>query len=447
MSRWFLADLRTGRQILDLPVMAGRWERLLNRPENIECTLDLNDPDVIALGARNTTATGKTVLAVAEGDVILAAGPIWVRSYGHDGTTMTLTAKGVWSYYDRRHILPPVAATVPLTDFTVPDPDESGKTMPNPALKTAYTGLELGTIAKRIVQQAHSWPGGALPIVFEADRAGIHERTYEGSDFKVVGDVLRQLQEVEGGPDVRFMPRFTADRLGIEWVLETGTQAEPLLASTVTHRWDVTATDSPVSNLNIDEDASDLVDLGWVTGGRSADEVLVSRLQSTHLTGLGYPLYEGMDSTRSSVVVQSTLDGHAGELVDTGSAPVETWSFDVETSVAPSVGSYFEGDYCELDIAPYGTHPYPSGGLALAESDYFAPDDGMTEVETDYYTTDGLTEVEPGYYSSGGETVRSNLAGDPYIREGGTFRHRIVAISGDAIGDVIRVQCAPRRSS
>jgi hypothetical protein len=153
-----------------------------------------------------------------------------------------------------------------------------------------------------------------------------------------------------------------------------------------------------------------------------------------------------MDSTRSSVVVQSTLDGHAGELVESGSAPVETWSFDVETSVAPYVGSFFEGDYCELDIAPYGTLPYTSGGLPVSEMDYFEPED-MVEVEDDYYSPDGLTEVEPGYYSTGGETVRSNLAGDPYIREGGTFQHRIVGISGDAVGDVIRVQCAPRRSS
>jgi hypothetical protein len=450
MLRWFLADLRTGRQILDLPVVSGRWQRLLNRPETLECTVDLRDPDVQALHVRNTAAVAKTILAVAEGDVVLAAGPIWAKSYQRDDSTVTLSARGVWSYYDHRHILPLLAATLPVTDFTVPDPDESGKTMPNPAVKTSYNGFELGTIAKKLVQQAHAWTGGSLPVVFEADRVAAvddnHERNYEGSDFKVLGDVLRQLQEVENGPDIRFMPRFTSDKLGIEWVLQTGTETQPLLFSNVTHRWDATAKDSPVSNFRIDEDGSSLADLGWVTGGRAADEVLVSRRYSTGLVGRGYPLFEALDSSRSSVVKQATLDRHAAELVNTGSAPFETWQFDVEANVQPLLTQYWEGDFIELDFRPYGSDVYTAYALASAGDGFFEAG-GLFETQEDFYSPGALVEDpdNPGFYINGAP-VRTEVAGDPYLVEGGTFRQRIIAIGGDERGETVSVQCEPRRA-
>jgi hypothetical protein len=440
MLRWFLADLRTGRQILDLPVLSGRGQRLLNRPETLEVSVDLRDTDVVALQTRNTTAPGKTVLACAVGNVVLGAGPIWARQYDRNDAKLTLSAKGLWSYYDHRHILPLLAATVGASEWTVPDPANEGGTMPNPLLKTALTGWELGTIAKKLVEQAHLWTGGEVPVVFEADRVGVHERNYEGPEFKQLGDVLSQLQEVDGGPDVRFLPRYTADLLGIEWVLETGTEATPLLGSSVTHRWDVTAPESPVSNLSIREDATSLADLGWATGGRAADETLVARAYASTLVDLGYPLFE-TQSTHGTVVEQPTLDAHAAHLTGYGAAPVEVWSFDVDAESQPFFGAYFEGDYIELDIAPYGTNSY-TASLTSPEAGYYSST-GLDSVEPGYYSTEGLTEVEPGYYSTGTVT-ESGLVGDPYIVEGGTFRHRIVGLSWDQDGEVVSVECAPR---
>jgi hypothetical protein len=389
--RWFLADLATGRFMADLPVLTGRWQRLLNRPETIECTLDLRDPDVIALQPRVIAAPGRAVLAVAEGDVVLGAGPIWARTYSKDDRKLTLSAKGVWSYYDHRFIIPAIAATTAVDEFSIPDPDNEGATMPNPALQTLLTGWELGTIAKKLVQQAHTWTGGVLPIVLEADRVGTHERTYEGPEFKNLGDVLRQLQDVEGGPDVRFLPRFADSLSSLEWVLQTGTEADPLLFGGSTHRWDLSAPQSTVSNLSIRDNASQLASLGWATGGKSADTALVSRAYDDSLISAGYPLMEELDSSHSTVSVQSTLDAHAANVVGFGSTPTEVWDFEVEATSQPYLGAYFEGDYCEVDVAPY-----------------------------------------------------SVASGDPYLYVGGTFQHRIVSISGDEKGETVKVECTPR---
>lgn len=396
MQRYFLADLRTGRQILDLQPLDGSWACGLNDPEDIDVTLNMNDPDTIALGLRNTSAPAKTVLAVAEGDVILGAGPIWTRTYDRNAKTLKLGAKGVWSYYDHRHILPVLAKTLPTTQFIVPDPADPTKTIPNPLLNTNLSNLWLGTIAKRLVQQAHAWTGGALPIVFENDEVGVHLRNWTGVEFKNLGEALAQLTEVEGGPDIRFEPRFTGDMLGIEWVLRTGTAAKPLLASETIHLWDLTVPESAASNLTVTEDASNLASLGWQTGGRSDDTVMIARAEDTSLVDFGFPLFETLDSSHSSVSQQSTLDAYAAESVLYGRGPSEVWAFNAEANQKPLVGSYQAGDYCDLAVAPY----------------------------------DPVT-----------------CEGDPFIPGGRTpYRQRIIHISG-ALGDeTVKIQCAPSRA-
>lgn len=356
--RWFLADLRTGRRLLDLPILTGTWQRFLNRPEALTCVLDMQDPDVIQLRPRIAASPARSMLACAVDDVVLAAGPVWAQQYNRPAKTLQLTAMGMWSYFDHRYVLPVVASTVSVSQFAVPDTTAAGKTKPNPAVGTYLTGLEYGTIAKRWVQQARAWTGGDVPIVFEADRSGTHERNFEGADFKNVGTVLTQLSQIDNGPDIRFRPRLTADMLGIEFLLETGTDASPLLTGGP-HLWDLTAPGSPVSNFRIDVDGTQMASVAWATAGRSADTVLVARSTDRTLTDAGYPLLEELDSSHTTVAEQTTLNGWAAEAVVRGRRPVETWDFDVEATSQPYLGSFWEGDWCELRSAAYD----PSTGI------------------------------------------------------------------------------------
>jgi hypothetical protein len=352
MLRWFLADLRTGRQLVDLQVMSGNWQRFLNAPETLTATLDMRDPDTIAVHPRVAAAPGRSILAVAAGDTIIAAGPIWAHGYDRDQRTLQLTAVGMWSYFDHRHVLPVVAATLDVTQFTIPDASAAGKTKPNPAVGTYLNGWEYGTIAKKWVQQAQAWTGGNVPIVFEADRVGTRQRNFEGADFKRVGTVLTQLTQIDKGPDIRFMPRLTADRLGIEFLLQTGTDASPLLTGGP-HQWDLTAPKSQMSGFAVRVDATMLTSTAWATGGRSADTVLVARSIDSTLVDGGYPLLESLDSSHTSVSEQGTLDAYAVEGTTLGRTPMESWDFDVETNTQPYLGAYWEGDWCEITVAAY----------------------------------------------------------------------------------------------
>jgi hypothetical protein len=395
--RWFLADLRTGRQILDLNPLSGSWERFLNQPESLSCTLDMRDKDTVALRPRVAAAAGRAVLAVASGDVLLGAGPIWTHGYNGDQKTLKLTAKGLWSYFDHRFLLPTVAANISVGDFTISDPSAAGKTMPNPAVGTYLNGWEMGTVAKKWVQRSRAWTGGEVPVVFEDDRAALsdeaHERNFEGASFKKIGEVLRQLTQVEGGPDIRFRPRLTGDLLGVEWVLETGTDAQPMLTGSATHEWSL-GVNSQMSGFGVDVDGSSLAGIAWATGGRSGDEVLVARNTDPYLLQKGWPLLEALDSSHSSVSNQRTLNGYAVEATTLGRGPVEEWSFSVEADQSPKLATYWEGDWCNISV--------------------------------------------PAFDEDTGD-------GDPYLFEKQTSRRRITGFGGDVKGDIVSITTAATR--
>ena len=401
-TRFLLGDLRTGRRLLTLPVVSGRWSDSLDAAETIEATVTMRDPDVQALNLRSAATPTKTFLAAVDGDTILAAGPIWATSYDKDSGRLTLTAKGMLSMFDHRLILPAIAATLDVTQWTVPDPsDASGnKTMPNPLLTSAFTGVSLGTIAKKLIAQALTWTGGSLPIVLPSDEADSnpdHVKTFQGTDFKPVGEAITDITNLVDGCEINFSPRFTADKLGVEWVMQTGTVAQPLIFSASKPVWNATAADTPVSKLQVDADASKMGSLAWQSGGRSTDNTLVSRVYDSTLVDAGYPLMELLDSSHTDVSEQATLDAYAATAAARGRTSVESWSFTVKAhptdddgrSAGPQLGGYNVGDYCELVFEKFdGVH------------------------------------------------------GDPYI-PGGSVQLRIVGLSGDEIGVDVSVTCSP----
>ena len=427
MTEYILANLRTGRRILNVPVMSGPWDDRLGAAETINVTVDMNDPDVQALDLRNSGTPGQSALCVNEGGVLMAGGPVWVSDYDRDNKALTLNALGMASMLDHRLIMPLIAQTLGIDQWTVPDPNDPTKTIANPLLATIIDGFSLGTIAKRWLQQALTFAGGNLPIVFQSDEAGTATQPVDGVDFKRIGEGFSQLSGRENGPEINLKPRYTADKLGVEWLLETGTAAQPLITSSAVLAWNVTAPESPISGLRIKKDASKLGSLAWQTGGRKADTVLVARSYDSALVDSGYPLMELTDTSHSSVEIQSTLDTYANADTAAGKRSVEVWSFTAKARpydqhgkpAGPFVGQYAVGDYVDLIFAEKIDGRLPLG--ALLPSD-------------DVFPSEELFPADGTPWSS---------HGDPFI-PGGTYRQRIIGISGDATGIDIQIQCAPR---
>ena len=403
MTRYLIADLLTGRRILDLPVISGPWDDRLHVAETLSVVADLNDVDVQALDLDNSASVAHSVLAVIENQTVMAAGPIWTRNYDRAARTMKLNASGMASLFDHRLILPLLAQTIGTDQWTVPDPADATKTIPNPLLSTVYNGISLGTMAKRLVQQARTWTGGNVPIVFQADEADSRTETYLGSDFKPVWEAITDFMNRDDGIEVNFLPRLTSDGQGLEWLLQTGTVAQPLITSPSQVFWDVTVPESPVSNLTIAEDGSKMGSIGWVPGGGQNDVVEVGRSYDPSLLASNYPLLDVLDSSHSDASVPATLNSYATNLTVAGRGPSEVWSFTVEAypvdedgkPAGPTVGDYAVGDFLVL---------------------YFAPWDPVNNI------------------------------GDPLKKAGGEFIMRIIGLSGDEKGEQIKVSCAPEVS-
>lgn len=110
-----------------------------------------------------------------------------------------------------------------------------------------WSGLSLGTIAKRVVSQAQTKPGGSLPITFAlpdelaADGGSNHERTYRGFNLQNVNahDVLTKLSNVINGPDIMFKPRLIRDNQ-LTFDMWTGTDKQSRIYQKTTPVWDTT---------------------------------------------------------------------------------------------------------------------------------------------------------------------------------------------------------------
>lgn len=181
---------------------------------------------------------GRDFLGVVVDDVIMEAGPVWDDPFDFPHRSR-IVANGLWSYFDHRFVLPVLTSSQLPRDVT-----------------SKWTGLSLRTIAKRAVQQACAHPNSALPIDYEADITGTHEREVLGSDMKPVGEFLRDLTEVENGPDITFRPKWGSDRKHVRWDLLTGNRE--LKQAGDDHYWDVSVPDAHATVVSLERDGGEL---------------------------------------------------------------------------------------------------------------------------------------------------------------------------------------------
>jgi len=359
MPRFFIGDLLTGRRIQNLNVLTGAWTATLNAAGSISCTVSLRDPINRELGLAELAAVGKSFLACAEGKTILNAGPLWVHDYDDDAQTLSFTAAGMWSYFDHRVLLPVLAGRLPTDPTTNTrwtkvsvDPDD-----PWPVdTSKSYQGMVRGLVA-----QAQLETGGNVPVILPAEIPGSYERNYVGADVAMVGERIRQLTQVENGPDVRFPPRFTADMLGVEWPLLIGTPTQPLLFSPIDVTFRPSANKSSVSKLKVNVDGTNLLNRGFASGGRQSGESVAAVATSTALLTAGFPALDGVDTSHQTISKDQTVTAYANELLLRGSKPIQKWSFTHNVSQEPFLGSFSEGDFANVRMHdnPYvtdGTH-------------------------------------------------------------------------------------------
>lgn len=366
-----VGEVRTGRRITHLPVSGASWSVVHRGPGDVQVTLPLRAEDFAPLerkfvgglypgedvfpsmstwpqeaipvwrpgdGLRAELLAAlepvRCFLAVMDGEEVIEAGPIWAWDYDDTSGILTVTAKGLWSLLDHRIVMGDVADAWARWAVT-------------------YSGLSLGTIAKRLVELTTAMPGGGLPIVLPADVAGDHTRTYYGYDLATVRQRIEDLMGVDGGPDVAFDPRLTEDRLGIEWVMRVG---DPLLRQPGEDWvWDVSLPAGPVVSLNVKRDASRQAQRAYMSGAGMEESLLIARREAgdvgeVDLRDVGFPLMETAGS-RSTVERADTLRSWADASVRSSARPWADWSLQVRSDMHPRVRYVRPGDFARVKVA------------------------------------------------------------------------------------------------
>lgn len=350
---WHIGTLIDGQITTELPVVFGQssWQLVMDDAGTLSVVAALSDPTVRALGLYTSAEPARCFLALsymdADGtETFLEAGPVWTHSYDGNTRQLTIRASGLWSLWDHRMVIPVLAVGQSPSSVT-----------------TTYSSLSLGTIAKRLVALAQTHTGGSVPVVFPGDETGTNTRTYAGYEMDKVGDMLRNLTGVEGGPEIQFVPRRQeTDATRLEWVMRVGTTEAPLLSQMgADWIWDLTAVRSSASGLQVTRDGSAMTGTQWVQGAGTDVSTLFGQATDSTLIDAGFPLLEAIDTSHSGEAgasVQATLDGYAAEDLARTNRPKETWTITVQRDETPTVGSYQIGDWVSLTVA----------------SDYYVPD-------------------------------------------------------------------------
>lgn len=362
----------TGRRLVPLPVSDSSWKITTNADDTITCRVPARAAVVKQLDIWGSTPLAYTgLLAVVDGTPV-AFGPLWKRRYTQ-GKDIDLTASGFRSLLNRALCLPVAARTGSLVDVVTGDPD--------PAFDTVLAGLSYGTIIKRWLEQWQTWPGADIPLILPADELGTREKTVLGIDLKKIGALIDAMTGLEAGPDVAFRPVWSADGLGIDVLVTTGTNANRRLgntdASLVT--WHVGAPVGGAFDLVVDEDGTGLAEEVFAAGGRSSDKVLVSHARDTTLHDAGFPLLQAADTSHSDVTEQATLDNYAAGGVAMGKHPASFWKMKVRAHEegTPPLGDYWLGDMATIvvdprePVLPAGAYPRriaSIGGNAMNDS-------------------------------------------------------------------------------
>lgn len=260
---------------------------------------------------------------------------------------VVFSGRGIESYFERRHVLP--YPYWPLVD---------AEGRPIVSRDTRISGVEYGTMMKRLYQQALTHPGAQLPVAWEPDRTGTREKEWAAVDGKPVQEAVDDIANLLGGVEWDWVP-VVDDMERLSLALVTGTDADVEITSTYWHTWQAGGELPDTGPVTVKVSPEFMASTAIFTGGKDDDRTMIARATSNDLIIAGIPMTEVWDSSHSSVSQQATLDGWAGKRIEEGQAPVQYWGFDVRADRAAGLR---HGDWCTIEISdhwliPDGSYP------------------------------------------------------------------------------------------
>ena len=315
--RALLFETMTGNPVRDLQISDWSYDTGILAPDKLDVTVPAYTSWARSLDLRALLAKDRHSVALvdeaAEGvKTVVAAGPIVTPTpqESEDGTnSYKVGCRGIERLLDPRHVR--LFPGWPLIGV-------DGK--PTGTYDQTVQDLSYGTIMKRLVSESEKFAGGSLPITYEADRPGVHERTaYSAVDGKSVLEAMDQIAELGDGVEYDFQPVIDEfDR--ITYRLVTGTDAARIVSGATQRVWNLGGVLPDVRGYERAPDAGMYISDAIFSGGKEDDSVMLARSSDHSLITAGVPRAELWDSSHSTVSVQATLqswaDGGLGGIPD-----------------------------------------------------------------------------------------------------------------------------------
>ena len=321
---FWVCDTRTGVKQLQVFPSGGSFGRTLNAAgQGGSDTFPLAASKLSRAQWKDLTTPWRRTLVRCWDGVPVYAGVITGRSYDRDTKTLTVRHADIRALLAKRF---PFGVNSYYANGVSGAPG-----------KLVLTNLSLRAIAANVVQQGLIGPHPiySLPIVFPTlSEPGPYSRTYFNYNFATVPSALQELQDVDGGPDIDFAPRWSASGT-LEWEMRAGTPATPALTGG-TFEFNLTSEECPLTHVNVDEDGSKQVN-GMFTIGAGSEEDM--RVAGRGIGDYGETIFPALDGTQSLKDIDdlNTLSLHSFSAINVQQNPTKQWGMSLLASGYPGL--------------------------------------------------------------------------------------------------------------
>jgi hypothetical protein len=225
-----------------------------------------------------------------------------------------------------------------------------------PTLNVGWSGLSLGTISKRVVQQAQMKKGGSLPISYPIpDETGINERNYRGFNIQnnSADAVLTKLSNVRSGPDILFKPRLV-DPNRLTFDFWTGTKNSARIRQFSNPSWDITPEKSYTSNVRLTTTGAYQTFRVYSTGAGMDAGIKMDVVTNDDPLAKGFPLLETSIGTSKSEDL-AVVRAHGMANLSMNTNVLQEIELHVRADGINKLGTFWPGDLVQVNIKNFIT--------------------------------------------------------------------------------------------
>lgn len=346
-------EVKTGKVADELPLLGiPQWANIVNNPQcgwSAETPIGGSPEALAAVDLANyfQDGQGRWGCAICYGtrqpsDWIAQAGPCWAATPSDDTAisgvpSLTVSGTGFWGLMSARLAVP--------ASWT-------------PALGVGVTAAYGPSTRRDIVRNmlADTLTRGTLPLDVPAaiGDSGTAVRNFPASELAYLGTRLQELTQDQGGPDVVFVPYFSAPGV----IRHQALIGNPYLSQGAPVTFDYgTGLVSVLAPSNSSGLATDTFAKG---GGTDPASLVWGYANDTALTTAGWPLLEYVDSNHTSVILQADINAWAASVQAQQGRPVKAWVGRARLDApGAAAGSYAPGQSLTYALI---NHPWLGNG-------------------------------------------------------------------------------------